>query len=105
MRSEPAGPAPAPWWAGACANPLMPAWSLRGYCPAHRAVALDVTAACAGWVFGARVAQDWLLQNTGARYAAAVGVDVFSRHLNPEDRSAAVLFGDNAAASLLVRWY
>ncbi|MGI5440082.1 3-oxoacyl-ACP synthase III family protein [Streptomyces shenzhenensis] len=68
---------------------------------AHRAVALDVTAACAGWVFGARVARDWLLQDTGARYAAVVGVDVFSRFLNPDDRSTAVLFGDGAAASVL----
>lgn len=68
---------------------------------AHRAVALDVTAACAGWVFGARVARDWLLQDAGTRYAAVVGVDVFSRFLDPADRSTLVLFGDGAAAAVL----
>ncbi|MFD8396272.1 3-oxoacyl-ACP synthase III family protein [Streptomyces sp. NPDC059680] len=68
---------------------------------ASRAVALDVTAACAGWVFGARVARDWLLADSSARYAVVVGVEVFSRFLSPCDRSTLVLFGDGAAAAVL----
>ncbi|MEY9988282.1 3-oxoacyl-(acyl-carrier-protein) synthase III [Streptomyces sp. V4I8] len=68
---------------------------------ASRAVALDVSAACAGWVFGARVARDWLLADTSARYAVVVGVEVFSRFLSPRDRSTLVLFGDGAAAAVL----
>ena len=68
---------------------------------ASRAVALDVSAACAGWVFGARMARDWLLADTSARYAVVVGVEVFSRFLSPLDRSTMVLFGDGAAAAVL----
>lgn len=68
---------------------------------AANAVALDVSAACAGWLFGVRVAQDWLRAGTGERYAAVVGVEVYSRFLNGGDRSTAVLFGDGAGAAVL----
>jgi 3-oxoacyl-[acyl-carrier-protein] synthase-3 len=68
---------------------------------ARRAVALDVSAACAGWLFGTRVAVDWLRAGTGERYAAVVGVDAYSRFLNPNDRATAALFGDGAGATVL----
>lgn len=68
---------------------------------AQRAVALDVSAACTGWLFGSRVACDWLRAGTGERYAAVVGVEVYSRFLDPADRGTAVLFGDGAAATVL----
>lgn len=68
---------------------------------ARRAVALDVSAACAGWLFGTRVAVDWLRAGTGEQYAAVVGVETYSPFLNPTDRATAVLFGDGAAATVL----
>lgn len=68
---------------------------------AWQAVALDVAAACAGWIFGARVAADWLVADHRARYAAVVGVEVYSRFLDRSDRATAVLFGDGAAATIL----
>jgi 3-oxoacyl-(acyl-carrier-protein) synthase III len=68
---------------------------------AGNAVALDVSAACAGWLFAARVAQNWLRAGTGERYAAVVGVEVYSRFLDGSDRATAVLFGDGAGAAIL----
>lgn len=68
---------------------------------ADRAVAFDVAAACSGWLFAARVAHDWLRSGTGERYAAVVGVEVYSRFVDPSDRATAVLFADGAAATIL----
>ncbi|MFF0629153.1 3-oxoacyl-ACP synthase III family protein [Streptomyces sp. NPDC004296] len=68
---------------------------------ARHAVALDVSAACAGWLFAARVAHDWLRGHGGARYAAVVGVEAYSKFLDPTDRGTAVLFADGAAAAVL----
>ncbi|GAA1397712.1 ketoacyl-ACP synthase III [Kitasatospora putterlickiae] len=68
---------------------------------ADRAVAFDVSAACSGWLFGARVAVDWLRAETGARYAAVVGVETYSPFVDASDRATAVLFGDGAAATVL----
>ncbi|WP_280267316.1 3-oxoacyl-ACP synthase III family protein [Nocardia wallacei] len=65
------------------------------------AVALDVSAACSGWLFGTRVAVDWLRAGTGERYAAVVGVEAYSRFLDASDRATAVLFGDGAGATVL----
>ncbi|MEV0372905.1 ketoacyl-ACP synthase III [Streptomyces sp. NPDC050636] len=68
---------------------------------ARNAVALDVSAACAGWLFAARVAHDWLRGSSGARYAAVVGVEAYSKFIDPTDRGTAVLFADGAAAAVL----
>ncbi|MET8978246.1 ketoacyl-ACP synthase III [Streptomyces sp. NPDC004539] len=68
---------------------------------ARHAVALDVTAACSGWLFGVRVACDWLAGDGSARYAAVVGVEAYSKFVDPADRATASLFGDGAAATLL----
>ncbi|MHC5904293.1 3-oxoacyl-ACP synthase III family protein [Streptomyces sp. S6] len=68
---------------------------------ARHAVALDVTAACSGWLFGARVARDWLAVDRSARCAAVVGVEAYSKFVDPADRATASLFGDGAAATLL----
>ncbi|MFI6620103.1 beta-ketoacyl-ACP synthase 3 [Streptomyces sp. NPDC050528] len=68
---------------------------------ADQAVAFDVAAACSGWLFAARVAHDWLRSGTGERYAVVVGVEVYSRFVDPADRATAVLFADGAAATIL----
>ncbi|MFI9048012.1 3-oxoacyl-ACP synthase III family protein [Streptomyces sp. NPDC053427] len=68
---------------------------------ARNAVALDVSAACSGWLFAARVAHDWLSNDPCTRYAAVVGVEAYSKFLDPTDRGTAVLFADGAAASVL----
>ena len=68
---------------------------------ARNAVAFDVSAACSGWLFGTRVAHDWLRGDPTAHYAAVVGVETYSKFLDPSDRGTAVLFGDGAAAAVL----
>lgn len=68
---------------------------------AVNAVPFDVNAACAGWLFGARIAHDWLRNQPSPGYAVVVGVEVFSRFLDPADRATTVVFGDGAAAAVL----
>ncbi|MET8129524.1 ketoacyl-ACP synthase III [Streptomyces sp. NPDC005065] len=68
---------------------------------AHRAVAFDVSGACSGYLFAARVAHDWLSARPGDGYALIVGAEVYSRFLNHKDRATSVLFGDGAGATIL----
>ncbi|MFJ8434931.1 3-oxoacyl-ACP synthase III family protein [Kitasatospora sp. NPDC094019] len=68
---------------------------------AHNATALDVSAACSGWLFAAKVAHDWLATTPGARYAAVVGVEAYSKFVDPTHRGTAVLFADGAAGAVL----
>ncbi|MFG3056384.1 3-oxoacyl-ACP synthase III family protein [Kitasatospora sp. NPDC048239] len=68
---------------------------------AANAVALDVSAACSGWLFAAKVAHDWLSTTPGSRYAAVVGVEAYSKFVDPAHRGTAVLFADGAAAAVL----
>ncbi|MBH0243270.1 ketoacyl-ACP synthase III, partial [Streptomyces cavourensis] len=68
---------------------------------AHRAVALDVGAACSGWLFAAKVAYDWLRGSERDGYAVVVGVEAYSKFLDPTDRGTSVLFADGAAATVL----
>ncbi|WP_129312266.1 ketoacyl-ACP synthase III [Streptomyces sp. L2] len=70
---------------------------------ARRAVALDVSAACSSWLFGIKVAQQWLAANDDIEHAVVVGSEVYSRFLDFSDRATASLFGDGAAATLLSR--
>ncbi|CNG39783.1 3-oxoacyl-[acyl-carrier-protein] synthase III%2C FabH_1 [Mycobacterium tuberculosis] len=77
---------------------------------ARRAAAFDVAAACTGYVFGLQAALGWLAaQRATARpggvrageHALVVGVEVYSRFLNPADRGTVAVFGDGAAATVI----
>ncbi|MFI6684284.1 3-oxoacyl-ACP synthase III family protein [Streptomyces sp. NPDC050485] len=68
---------------------------------AEHAVALDVGAACSGWLFAIKVAHDWLRADRTPRYAAVVGAEAYSKFLDPTDRATSVLFADGAAAAVL----
>ena len=61
--------------------------------------AVDVNAACAGFVYALVLAHGALA--VGARRALVVGADVLSRITDPEDRGTAVLFADGAGAVVL----
>lgn len=63
-----------------------------------RATAFDVNAVCSGFVYALETVRR-LLSSGG--YGLVVGVDVYSRILNPADRRTAVLFGDGAGAVVL----
>ena len=60
--------------------------------------ALDVNAACSGFVYGTAVARG-LLTTLGGQYALVVGCEALSRLMDPTDRSTCVLFGDGAGAA------
>jgi 3-oxoacyl-[acyl-carrier-protein] synthase-3 len=62
--------------------------------------AFDISAACAGFIYGLSIADQFL--RTGARKRVlVVGVELLSRVLNWQDRVTCVLFGDGAGAAVL----
>ena len=69
---------------------------------ATAAIAFDVQAVCAGFVYALDIA-DAMLSGGRARRALVIGAESFSKILNWEDRSTCVLFGDGAGAVVLER--
>ncbi len=63
--------------------------------------ALDVAAACSGFVYALAVA-DGIMRAGDWRRALVVGADALSTMVNWRDRSTAVLFGDGAGAVVMV---
>ncbi len=66
-----------------------------GNCPAF-----DVSAACAGFVYGLTIA-DAFIATGRARRVVVVGVELLSRVVNWRDRTTCILFGDGAGAVVL----
>lgn len=62
--------------------------------------AFDISAACAGFLFGINIA-DQFIRTGSARVVLVIGVELLSRLLNWEDRTTCVLFGDGAGAAVL----
>ncbi len=67
---------------------------------AKRAVAFDVQAVCAGFVYALDIAEA-MIQSGRGRRALVVGAESFSKLLDWEDRTTCVLFGDGAGAAVL----
>ncbi|WP_203309182.1 MULTISPECIES: beta-ketoacyl-ACP synthase III [Sphingomonas] len=63
-------------------------------------VAFDVAAVCSGFLYAVQVA-DAMLRSGVQRRALVIGAETFSRILDWEDRTTAVLFGDGAGAIVL----
>ena len=66
-----------------------------GNCPA-----MDLSAACAGFVFGLSLA-DSLIRSGAMRHVLVVGVELLSRVVDWSDRTTCVLFGDGAGAAVV----
>ena len=64
------------------------------------APAMDVNAACSGFLYALRLAAGLLATGDGA--VLVIGAETLSRLYDPEDRGTAVLFGDGAGAVVLV---
>jgi 3-oxoacyl-[acyl-carrier-protein] synthase-3 len=64
------------------------------------APAMDVNAACAGFMYGLVTAAQFVAAGN-SQCALVVGADVMSRTVNPEDKKTYPLFGDAAGAVLL----
>lgn len=62
------------------------------HCPAF-----DLSAACAGFVFGLSIAEKFV-RTGAAKYVLVIGVELLSRILDWSNRNTCVLFGDGAGA-------
>jgi 3-oxoacyl-[acyl-carrier-protein] synthase-3 len=67
---------------------------------AKRAAAWDLSAACAGFLFGLATAEKFIRLGE-AKYALVVGAELLSRVVDWSDRNTCVLFGDGAGAVVL----
>lgn len=67
---------------------------------AQNAAAMDVMAACTGFIYGLETAKNFI-EAGSARNAIVVGSEVLSRILDWKDRDTCVLFGDGAGAVVL----
>jgi 3-oxoacyl-[acyl-carrier-protein] synthase-3 len=65
-----------------------------------RGFGFDLSAACAGFIYGLSVA-DGMIRSGQVRGALVIGTEVYSRILNWRDRGTCVLFGDGAGAVFL----
>lgn len=64
---------------------------------ALRAAAFDISAACAGWLYGLTIANG-LIRSGAHRHALVVGAEKMSVIIDYGDRATCVLFGDGAGA-------
>jgi len=69
---------------------------------AKHAIAFDVQAVCAGFVYALDIA-DAMLRTGRGRRALVIGAESFSKILDWNDRGTCVLFGDGAGAVILER--
>lgn len=67
---------------------------------AKHAAAMDVSAACAGFMYGAVTAKQFI-ESDVYKYVLVVGVEKLSKITDWEDRNTAVLFGDGAGAVVM----
>ena len=67
---------------------------------AHNAAAFDVSAACAGWLYGMTIAEG-MLRTDAFETIVVVGAEKMSAIIDYTDRSTCVLFGDGSGAAVL----
>jgi 3-oxoacyl-[acyl-carrier-protein] synthase-3 len=74
---------------------------LQNLLGAKKAAALDLNAACTGFVYGLTVA-DSMIRTGAVKNCLLVGAELLSRFINWNDRSTCILFADGAGAAVLV---
>lgn len=67
---------------------------------AKKAAAMDISAACAGFMYGMVTAKQFIESGT-YKYVLVVGVEKLTKIVDWNDRNTAVLFGDGAGAVVL----
>ena len=67
---------------------------------AKNAAAMDVSAACAGFMYGVITAKQFI-ESDSYKYVLVVGVEKLSKVTDWNDRNTAVLFGDGAGAVVM----
>src|SRR4030095_1291933 len=67
---------------------------------ANNAAAMDVVAACSGFIYGVSLANS-MIQNGQSRYALVIGAEILTQYVDYSDRQTCVLFADGAGAAVL----
>lgn len=67
---------------------------------AHNAAAMDVVAACSGFLYGLSLA-DAMIRTRQSKYALVIGAEILTQYVDYTDRQTCVLFGDGAGAAVL----
>src|SRR6266446_5849197 len=67
---------------------------------AHKAAAMDIVAACSGFLYGLSLA-DSMIRTGQSRYALVIGAEILTQYVDYTDRQTCVLFGDGAGAAVL----
>jgi len=67
---------------------------------AKNATAMDISAACTGFIYGLEIA-DGFIASGKYKHVLVIGVEVLTSILNMDDRATAVIFGDGAGAAVL----
>jgi 3-oxoacyl-[acyl-carrier-protein] synthase-3 len=67
---------------------------------ADRAWAMDINAACSGFIYGIVTAEQFI-RSGHAKTILVVGAEVLSQFVNWQDRSSCIIFGDGAGAAVL----
>ena len=68
---------------------------------AHSAGVMDISAGCAGFIYGLETSAALLNFNAGRKRGLIIGAEVLSKALNWNDRGTCILFGDGAGAVLI----
>jgi 3-oxoacyl-[acyl-carrier-protein] synthase-3 len=68
----------------------------------HHAGAMDLVAACTGFIYGLATARAFV-ESGSAKNVMVIGTEVFSRIVDWTDRSTCVLFGDGAGAAVVTQ--
>lgn len=67
---------------------------------ASKAAAMDIVAACSGFVYGMTLAEP-MIRSGQIKYALVIGAELLTRYVDYTDRGTCVLFGDGAGAAIL----
>ncbi len=81
---------------------LMPAGacSVQARLGADKATGMDLCAACSGFIYGLSIAEKYL-NNDPDLHILVIGGEIVSHHLDWDDRTTAVLFGDGVGAAVV----
>jgi len=69
---------------------------------ARDCMAVDISAACTGFVYGYSIADQFIRSGT-YKHILVVGGEVLHRYVNYKDRDTCILFGDGAGAAIISR--
>jgi len=73
---------------------------VQGAIGAKNAFAMDINAACTGFVYGVSVAQKYLAGGQ-CRHVMLIGAELLTKYVDWTDRNTCILFGDGAGGMIL----